>query len=829
LQKTISNPFVFSTADAQSRTEKAALRNQPQITQPMKKLGIPFLLALLGIATPLLLQAQPTQTYTFTTNRLIPDGDPSGLSDVRTFNSSIGNITSVTVHLNTTGEFNGDLYGYLVHSNGFSVLLNRPGKTASNPYGYADSGLNVTFQDGAANGDIHLYESKTIPAPGSPLTGTWQPDDRNVDPATVFDTSPRTTALANFNGLNAAGQWTLFLADMESGGTNELTEWSVTIAGQAYPTLTWANPADIIYGTALGASPLNATANYDSTNVSGTFSFSPGAGTVLNAGSGQTIAVTFTPADSTDLLPFTTNVTINVSPAPLTITAQPQTITYGTSVPSSTVTYSGFVNGNTSSSLTTQPTVSSTLSGMASAGTYTGNYTASGAVDPNYSFTYVSGALTVNKAALTITAQPQTITYGTSVPSSTVTYSGFVNGNTSSSLTTQPTVSSALSGVASAGTYTGNYTASGAVDPNYSFTYVSGTLMVNKAALTITANDATKVYGAPLPVFTVSYSGFVNSDAPSSLITQPAISTTQTASSPAGTYPETITASGSASPNYSFIYVAGTLTITQSASTALVTSSANPALPGASVTFTVTLGAVAPGAGTPSGTVNFRVNGSIGGSGTLSGGVATFATNALPHGSNTVVAEYAGELNFTGATNSLTPAQVIDTPPAAGNFAILRYPTEGVKVSLPNILTNCSDADGDPLTITVSPTSPNGATITVTNGWVFYTPPLGFTNTDSFTYTVTDPYGESAVGTVTVDIEVSNSQSQNLAITDLGNGSVLIIGNGIPGYTYHLQSTSTLSPPNWQDIGTVTANSTGAFQYTDDPVGGTIFYRTKYP
>jgi subtilisin-like proprotein convertase family protein len=742
LQKTISNPFVFSTADAQSRTEKAALRNQPQITQPMKKLGIPFLLALLGIATPLLLQAQPTQTYTFTTNRLIPDGDPSGLSDVRTFNSSIGNITSVTVHLNTTGEFNGDLYGYLVHSNGFSVLLNRPGKTASNPYGYADSGLNVTFQDGAANGDIHLYESKTIPAPGSPLTGTWQPDDRNVDPATVFDTSPRTTALANFNGLNAVGQWTLFLADMESGGTNELTEWSVTIAGQAYPTLTWANPADIIYGTALGASQLNATANYDSTNVSGTFSFSPGAGTVLNAGSGQTIAVTFTPADSTDLLPFTTNVTINVSPAPLTITAQPQTITYGTSVPSSTVTYSGFVNGNTSSSLTTQPTVSSALSGVASAGTYTGNYTASG---------------------------------------------------------------------------------------NYSFTYVSGTLTVNKAALTITANDATKVYGAPLPVFTVSYTGFVNSDAPSSLITQPAISTTQTASSPAGTYPETITASGSASPNYSFIYVAGTLTITQSASTALVTSSANPALPGASVKFTVTLGAVAPGAGAPSGTVNFRVNGSIGGSGTLSGGVATFATNALPHGSNTVVAEYAGELNFTGATNSLTPAQVIDTPPAAGNFAILRYPTEGVKVSLPNILTNCSDADGDPLTITVSPTSPNGATITVTNGWVFYTPPLGFTNTDSFTYTVTDPYGESAVGTVTVDIEVSNSQSQNLAITDLGNGSVLIIGNGIPGYTYHLQSTSTLSPPNWQDIGTVTANSTGAFQYTDDPVGGTIFYRTKYP
>ena len=64
---------------------------------------------------------------------------------------------------------------------------------------------------------------------------------------------------------------------------------------QAAPTITWANPADIIYGTPLGAAQLDATAS-----VPGTFAYTPAAGTVLNAGQGQTLSVTFTPTDSID-------------------------------------------------------------------------------------------------------------------------------------------------------------------------------------------------------------------------------------------------------------------------------------------------------------------------------------------------------------------------------------------------------------------------------------------------------------------------------------------------------------------------------------------------
>ena len=100
---------------------------------------------------------------------------------------------------------------------------------------------------------------------------------------------------------------------------------------QATPVITWANPADITYGTALGSSQLDATAN-----VPGTFVYSPAAGTVLKAGKGQTLSVTFTPTDGTDYTTGTGTATINVLQATPVITwANPADITYGTALGSS--------------------------------------------------------------------------------------------------------------------------------------------------------------------------------------------------------------------------------------------------------------------------------------------------------------------------------------------------------------------------------------------------------------------------------------------------------------------------------------------------------------
>ena len=82
---------------------------------------------------------------------------------------------------------------------------------------------------------------------------------------------------------------------------------------------------------------------------------------------------------------------------------------------------------------------------------------------------------------------------------------------------------------------------------------------VNRAPLTIKADDKSKTAGAANPPLTFTGIGFVNGDTPASLTTQPILTTTATTSSPPGPYP--ITASGAANPNYTISYTAGTLTV----------------------------------------------------------------------------------------------------------------------------------------------------------------------------------------------------------------------------------------------------------------------------
>jgi len=786
------------------------------------KLKAILLTVLLGAAATPLLSGQIIETHTFTTNRVVPDGHASGLHDVRSISSSIANIADVKVKLKVAGEFNGDLYGYVRHSSGFAVLLNRVGKTSGNPAGYDDGGFNVTFAASAANGDIHLYRGVTNPA-GGLLTGVWQPDGRTADPGAVTDASSPSAFLSSFNGLNAAGEWTLYLVDVETGGTNQLTEWALEITGATYPAIAWATPVDIIYGTALSGAQLSAAVTFASTNVNGTFTYTPLAGTVLNAGAGQTLSVTFTPADTASFLGVATNVGLNVSPAPLTIAADDKTKVYGAALPAPSATYTGFVNGDTASSLDTAVTLAHVGLASSPVGTYA--ITASGAVDANYTITHVNGTLTVTPAPLTIAADNKSKVYGAALPAFTATYTGLVNGDTS--IATPPTLGTTASASSPVGTYA--ITVTGAADPNYAITPVSGTLTVTAAEITVAVHNKTKAFGETLPEFTASYTGFVLSQGTNDLTTLATISTAATATSDVGTYP--IIASGATSPNYSFSYTAGTLTITQSVTTGSIASSANPALPGANVTFTMTVAAVAPGAGTPTGSVDFRIDGTVAGSATLAGGIATFTINTLALGTHTVVAEYGGSGNFIGSTNALTPVQVINTPPVANADTIERYPTQGVKVRLSTLLGNDSDADADTLNITVSSASASNGTVTVVGAWVYYTPAEGHTNVDSFTYTITDGRGGSATGTVTVAIKVDNVPTENLTISHVGGNSYLIKGSGIPGRTYRLQSTESLAPAAWTDLpgASVTADSAGRFEFTDTTGAPTRYYRSVYP
>ena len=134
--------------------------------------------------------------------------------------------------------------------------------------------------------------------------------------------------------------------------------------------------------------------------------------------------------------------------------------------------------------------------------------------------------LAVTPAPLTITAENASKIYGANVPTLVASYTGFVNGETSVSLTTQPKL-------VTTGSQVGSYaiTASGAVDADYAITYVAGSLNITPAPLTISAENASKIYGANLPTLSVSFNGLVNGDTSNILTKQPTLTTTATAGS----------------------------------------------------------------------------------------------------------------------------------------------------------------------------------------------------------------------------------------------------------------------------------------------------------
>ena len=92
-------------------------------------------------------------------------------------------------------------------------------------------------------------------------------------------------------------------------------------------------------------------------------------------------------------------------------------------------------------------------------------------------------------------------------------------------------------------------------------------------------------------------------------------------------------------------------TVNQASTTTTLASSANPSTSGRSVTFTATVAAVSPGAGTPTGTVNFLNGTATLGTGTLTAGVATFSTTSLTAAGSpySITAQYLGDTNFVGS------------------------------------------------------------------------------------------------------------------------------------------------------------------------------------
>ncbi|AGA80716.1 MBG domain-containing protein [Echinicola vietnamensis] len=264
--------------------------------------------------------------------------------------------------------------------------------------------------------------------------------------------------------------------------------------------------------------------------------------------------------------------TFEITPAALTVTAAEQSKVYGSVDPALTVTYAGFVNGDDETALGGTLTVSRTTG--EDVGTYA--ITAAGYTSPNYTVTYTAGTFEITPAALTVTAEEQSKVYGSADPALTVTYAGFVNGDDETALGGSLTVSRA------AGEDVGDYaiTASGHTSTNYTINYASGTFEITPAALKVTAEDQSKVYGSMDPALPVTYAGFVNGDDETAL--GGSLKVTRATGEDVGGY--AITASGYTSPNYTITYTAGTFEITPAALTVTaadqskIYGSADPAL-----------------------------------------------------------------------------------------------------------------------------------------------------------------------------------------------------------------------------------------------------------
>ncbi len=546
--------------------------------------------------------------------------------------------------------------------------------------GAVDPNYTITYVAGTLQVIAGVPTATTLVATGvgingATLNGTANDDGAAITVNMVYSTAPDLSSnpviipvstnssgmsIVNYNtvvsGLTAATTYYFRIEAVYYNGTVYGNILSFTTLSLQVQTITFSLQG-VTYGSpdvTPGATSTNTTIPITYTSSNTAVATITSGGNIHIVGAGTTIITASQAGNSTysPATPVTENFT--VTPAPLTVTAHNETKVYGSAKPNLVYQYSGFVNGDDSTKLSAQATISTTATPSSGVGNYP--ITLSGVVDANYNISYVGATLSVTPAALTITANNQTKVQGTANPALTATYTGFVNNDTADDLSSQPVLATTATTSSEAGTYA--ITASGAVDPNYTITYVPGTLtitpplvfnqissktygdpdfnpgatgtnvtyssgnttvvtitdggnvhivgtgsvtitatsggtsisqtvVINPAPLTVAANDQSRTYGADNPALTLTYNGFVYSDNAASLSTPPGVATTATASSDVGNYP--ITVSGAADPNYSITYVPGKLSVTPAALTITandqtkVQGAANPLL---TVTYT---------------------------------------------------------------------------------------------------------------------------------------------------------------------------------------------------------------------------------------------------
>ena len=412
---------------------------------------------------------------------------------------------------------------------------------------YSKGTLTITKAQLTAKAD---NASRTYGAANPAFTVSYE-GFLNNDNETVLTTKPTATTTASI--ASGVGTYDITV----SGGSSDNYDFNystgtLTIT-KAQLTAKAAN-ASRAYGAANPTFTVSYTGFLNNDNAETAISSAPLATTTANATSGvgtYDITVAGGAAANYDITDYQSG-TLTITPAALTVKAKDAQRYVGDENPAFELEYIGFLNNETPAVLTTMPTVMTTATAESPVGVY--DITVSGGQAQNYTLSYVNGKLTVaDKSSITITATNVSMTYGDAVPQFEYTVIGGELEGTPE-FTCQATSGSPV------GTYT-IVVAKGSITTDANFTFHNGTLIINKAPLTVKAKDATRKVGEENPAFELEYIGFKNNETADVLTTKPTAMTTATAASPAGEY--AVTVSGGEAQNYSFTYVNGKLTVAE--------------------------------------------------------------------------------------------------------------------------------------------------------------------------------------------------------------------------------------------------------------------------
>ncbi len=338
----------------------------------------------------------------------------------------------------------------------------------------------------------------------------------NGGPFTAWLTNTTQTS-AVYTGQGGHG-YAFYSVATDNAGNRQPTpataQATTTVQAVVTTAVSTNHPQGSVYGqtvaftATVGAGPASGTPTgsvqfqVDGANVGSPVTLSAGKATfstsVLPAGT-HTVTAVYS-SDSIAYGSSTGSVGASVTPAPLTVTADNQSATYGAGLPALTVSYAGFVNNDDTGVLSGSPSVTTTATSASNVGSYPITVAAGSLAAANYTFTFVGGTLTVTPAVLTVTANNANRAYGADNPTFSAAITGFVNGDGQGvvhgapGLTTTATVSSPV------GTYAIVAAAGSLTAANYTFAFANGTLTVTQATPSVVVADAGGLYtGQPYP------------------------------------------------------------------------------------------------------------------------------------------------------------------------------------------------------------------------------------------------------------------------------------------------------------------------------------------